>query len=199
MQRRVGYGVRFALQESVKKTTRYAQRSHIKRMTFLRDVRERIKSHGSENIVYMDESGFTATSHRPHGWAKRGVKVHGDIDGNNRKSTNLMMAQAKKKWLAPMLFKASCTSAIVLAWMEKMLIPELKKPSVIVMDNAAFHPKEAIRQLLEKHGHVLLPLPPYSPDFNPIEQSFAIIKKRRQFSENPNNLEAILIGNLIIK
>ncbi|MBF0284506.1 MAG: transposase [Magnetococcales bacterium] len=47
------------------------------------------------------------------------------------------------------------------------------------MDNARFHTKENIGSLLEKHGHTLLPPPPYSPDFNPFEQTFAILEKRR--------------------
>jgi transposase len=50
------------------------------------------------------------------------------------------------------------------------------------MDNAPFHNKNHIRDLLENKGHTLLPLPKYSPDLNPIEQSFAILKKRRLFS-----------------
>jgi len=91
------------------------------------------------------------------------------------------MAQRGKKWLAPMLFKGSCTAQTVLVWIEKMLLKELKEPSVIIMDNAAFHQKQKISALLAKAGHILLPLPPYSPDFNPIEQSFAVIKKRRQY------------------
>ncbi len=48
------------------------------------------------------------------------------------------------------------------------------------MDNAAFHRKEDIHAMAEKEGHKVLFLPPYSPDFNPIEQDFAILKKIRQ-------------------
>jgi len=51
------------------------------------------------------------------------------------------------------------------------------------------------KKILKAQGHALLPLPLYSPDFNPIEQSFAIIKKRRQFSKKKNALETILMGN----
>jgi transposase len=57
---------------------------------------------------------------------------------------------------------------------------ELDKPSIIVMDNAPVHRKNIIKEILEKHGHILLPLPKYSPDFNPIEQSFGAMKKRRE-------------------
>lgn len=151
--------------------------------------------YGSQNIVYFDESGFTAKSYRPHGWAKIGQKVFGKISGNNRKSTNLIMAQREKEWLAPMLFTGTCNTETVNQWIEKMLLPELTQPSVIVMDNARFHNKEQIQKILQKEGHILLPLPKYSPDFNPIEQSFATIKKRRQFADN-NDLNQILMGNL---
>jgi putative transposase len=48
-----------------------------------------------------------------------------------------------------------------------------------VIDNARFHKKSDIKTILEKAGHVMLPLPTYSPDFNPIEKSFAVLKKRR--------------------
>ncbi|MEG3640410.1 transposase, partial [Magnetococcus sp. PR-3] len=48
-------------------------------------------------------------------------------------------------------------------------------------------------ELLEAHGHKLLPLPPYSPDFNPIEQAFAVLKKRREFAQPPPSIEDLLM------
>jgi len=166
------------------------------RVLYLRNLRKLIVRYGSSNIIYFDESGFKSEDYRPHGWAVRGKKIHGSICGNRRKAPNLIMAQRGKEWLAPMLFKASCTAQTVLAWLEKMLLKELTTPSVIIMDNAAFHQKEKIRALLESVGHTLLCLPPYSPDLNPIEQSFAVIKKRRQFFKGTNALEIILNGDL---
>jgi len=76
---------------------------------FLANLRKWVQENGSKNVVYFDESGFTSRSYRPYGWAKRGVKIHGKVSGNNRKSVNLIMAQRCKEWLAPMLFKGSCT------------------------------------------------------------------------------------------
>jgi len=146
-------------------------------------LREWIAQHGSANVVYFDESGFEATCHRPHGWAVRGKKIFEKITGNKKKGrTNLIMAQRGKEWLAPMLFEGGCDHQTVLAWMKEMLITQLRPHSLIIMDNAPFHNKPKITQLLNKNGHKLLPLPTYSPDLNPIEQSFATIKKRRQFS-----------------
>ncbi len=162
-------------------------------MEYLQELRKWVQQHGSQNVVYFDESGFAEHSYRPHGWAKRGVKVHGKIQGNNRKRTNLIMAQRGKEWLAPMLFEESCTHYTVLAWMKQALIKELKPNSLIIMDNAPFHNKPKIRELLRQHGHTLLPLPPYSPDLNPIEQAFAILKRRRQKSNN--TIQSLLMGD----
>jgi transposase len=164
----------------------------MKRMFFLRELRRLIKIYGSENVVYFDESGFKQHSYRQHGWALKGKKIYGDVHGNNRKFTNLIMAQRKNKWIAPMLFESSCDHMIVNDWIEKMLIPALKKPSIIVMDNAAFHKKKDIAELLEKHGHVLLPLPPYSPDFNPIEKTFGLLKKIREFAAPKTSIAQII-------
>lgn len=154
----------------------------MKRAVYLSLLRGFYKSHGKENIVYFDESGFEKHSYRPHGWAPRGQKIYGDVSGNNRKDVNLIMAQRREQWLAPVVFKGSCNTDLVNTWIKDFLLKELKKPSVIIMDNARFHKKTDIQALLEKEGHVLLPLPTYSPDFNPIEQSFALLKKRRQYS-----------------
>jgi transposase len=164
-------------------------------MYFLRDLRLWVQQHSSANVVYFDESGFAKHSYRPHGWAKRGEKVFGKISGNNRKATNLIMAQRGKEWLAPMLFEGSCTHHTVEAWMEQALLPELHPNSLVIMDNAPFHNKPKIQAILEAHGHTMLPLPKYSPDFNPIEQAFAILKRRRQFSEQ--NIDEMLAQKLL--
>jgi transposase len=151
-------------------------------MKFLRTLRHWIAQHGKVNVVYFDESGFASHAHRPHGWAIRGKEVFGRIRGNNRKRTNLIMAQRGSDWLAPMLFEASCTHLTVTTWVKKMLLPTLRPNSLVIMDNAPFHNKPKISKLLAEDGHVLLPLPRYSPDFNPIEQAFAILKRQRQFT-----------------
>lgn len=150
-------------------------------MYFIRDLRHWIQKNSSKNVVYFDESGFDEQTYRPHGWAKRGVKVFGKITGNvHRPRTNLIMAQRGKQWIAPMTFKGICDKKLVLEWIKKFLLKELNPNSLVIMDNAPFHNKNKIREILEDNGHTLMPLPTYSPDLNPIEKSFAIIKRRRQ-------------------
>jgi len=173
----------------------YSERDNTTRQCYLDDLSDASDEYGEENIVYFDESGFEEEVVRPHGWAPIGKKVHGEKSGSKRHRTNLIMAQRGKEWLSPMTFDFACNSSVVNAWLEKMLLPELKKPSIIVMDNASFHKKDEIRQLLEDHGHVLLPLPPYSPDFNPIEESFAVLKKRRTCAETPLTLDQLIVSS----
>jgi transposase len=162
-------------------------------MNYLQTLRQWVQKHSFRDVVYFDESGFLEHSYRMHGWALRGQKVHGKISGNNRKRTNLIMAQRGKEWLAPMLFEKSCTHHTVITWIKEMLIPELRPNSLIIMDNAPFHNKPEMKALLEEHGHSMLPLPKYSPDFNPIEQAFATLKKRRQFAPEGTSIETLLM------
>jgi len=77
------------------------------------------------------------------------------------------------------MFEGTTKTELVNQWTEKMLFKELRPASTIIWDNAAFHSKKALQELADREGHFLLFLPPYSPDFNPIEQDWAIIKKRR--------------------
>ncbi len=167
----------------------------MKRAGFLAALRQLLSHYGSENIVYFDESSFASQSHRPHAYALRGERVYGDVVGKREQKTNLLMAQRRKggEWLAPFLFKGNCAAETVLGWIETCLLKELKQPSLIIMDNAPIHNKKAITDLLKRHGHALLPLPPYSPDLNPIEQSFGILKRRRQFLPIETPLDALFV------
>lgn len=166
----------------------------MKRQKYLRRLRKLIKKYGSENIVYFDESGFVSHKGRLSGWAVKGKKLFCDVKGKREKRTNLLMAQRGKEWLAPLVFTGACTAKMVNMWIEKFLLKELQKPSIIIMDNAPVHNKKAIRSLLKKHGHALLPLPPYSPDFNPIEQSFGAMKKRREGMPLDTTVEKLLMS-----
>ncbi|CYL18307.1 IS630-Spn1%2C transposase Orf2 [Streptococcus pneumoniae] len=79
--------------------------------------------------------------------------------------------------IAPMTYEEMMTSDFFEAWFQKFLLPTLTTPSVIIMDNARFHRMGKLELLCEEFGHKLLPLPPYSPEYNPIEKTWAHIKK----------------------
>ena len=76
-----------------------------------------------------------------------------------------------------MTYEETMTSDFFEVWFQKFLLPILNTPSVIIMDNARFHRMGKLELLCEEFGHKLLPLPPYSPEYNPIEKTWAHIKK----------------------
>ncbi|CVM07771.1 IS630-Spn1, transposase Orf2 [Streptococcus pneumoniae] len=82
--------------------------------------------------------------------------------------------------IAPMTYEETMTSDFFEAWFQKFLLPTLTTPSVIIMDNARFHRMGKLELLCEEFGYKLLPLPPYSPEYNPIEKTWAHIKKPRK-------------------
>ena len=77
---------------------------------------------------------------------------------------------------APMLIDTPMTGLIFRQWLPNYLIPEMQPGSIVVCDNLPAHKVAGIRQCVEDAGKGLLYLPPYSPDFNPIEQVFAMVK-----------------------
>ena len=92
-----------------------------------------------------------------------------------------------------MIYKESMTSDFFVEWFKTQLLPALKTPHVIVMDNASFHPKNILDELCIQDKHFFLPLPPYSPDLNPIEQAWAVLKKKVTdlLREVPNIFECL--------
>ena len=128
---------------------------------FLNDLRQCWHSHGKENIIYIDESGFEEQAFNPYAWSLKGQTIYGDKIGNHKRNrTNLIMGQRGKDWLAPVVFTGSCDHRVVETWLEEHLFTELENRSVIVLDNAPFHRKTAITALCAKYGHKALFLPP---------------------------------------
>jgi transposase len=71
------------------------------------------------------------------------------------------------------------------AYVERLLVPTLRRGQVVVMDNLSSHKGERVRELIEERGCELLYLPPYSPDLNPIEEAFSKVKRILRKALNP--------------
>lgn len=90
----------------------------------------------------------------------------------------MIAAQVQRAVLAPFVFEGTTDAKLFNHWLETCLVPELKPGQVVVMDNYCIHKSAKTKEILEKVGCSLLFLPPYSPDLNPIENLWAVIKSR---------------------
>jgi len=140
---------------------------------------QKLKNDG-RTIVYIDESGFARDMPRTHGYSFKGKRCYGTHDWGAKGRTNAIGALIGKALLTVVLLTESVNTQIFTCWIEQDLLPKLPEKSVLVMDNAAFHKGEEMIRTITEAGHTLLYLPPYSPDFNPIEKKWAHAKHIRK-------------------
>jgi transposase len=132
------------------------------------------------NLVYLDESGFAVDHPRTHGYSQRGRRCHDLKNWHEKGRINAIGAIIGFAFLALSLFSCNVDSDVFYAWLNEDLLPKTPSGSVIVMDNASFHKRNDMIELIESAGHSLLFLPPYSPDLNPIEHKWAQAKAIRR-------------------
>ena len=130
--------------------------------------------------MYIDESGFARDMPRNYGYAPVGGRCFARHDWNAKGRINVIGALLNNKLLNVNLVNGSINSDVVYAWFRHELLPELPDNSVVVMDNAAFHKRGDIQEIITSCGHELQFLPPCSPDLNPIEHKWAQAKALRK-------------------
>lgn len=96
----------------------------------------------------------------------------------------MIAAQCKKAILAPFVFEGTTDAKLFNHWLEKCLVPVLKSGQVVVMDNYCIHKGVETKEIIEKAGCEILFLPPYSPELNPIENYWAVMKSRIKMVKN---------------
>lgn len=114
---------------------------------------------------------------RTHGWGRKGQPILGKVPHGHWMTSTFVAGLAHDGVLAPLLIDTPMTGEIFRQWLVERLVPEMAPGSIVVADNLPAHKVASIRACLEEAGMGLLYLPAYSPDFNPIEQLFAKIKK----------------------
>ncbi len=159
----------------------YSEKSALARVLFICLFTLTIARFRIVNIVYVDESGINQYYQRGYGRAKRGVRVYGTKSGRRVKRTNIIAALWYglwgKKHVAMQTYSHATNSAFFEDWFEYELLATIPELSLIIMDNASFHRKKQLYRIADRHGSIILFLPPYSPDFNPIEKSWANFKR----------------------
>lgn len=126
---------------------------------------------------------------RTHGYALKGQRCYGTHDWGARGRTNVIGALIGKELLTVSLFDKTINAKVFNSWIAQDLMSKIPRESVIVMDNATFHKSSLMQEQIKSAGHVLVYLPPYSPDLNPIEHKWAQAKSlRRKHSCTINSL-----------
>jgi putative transposase len=126
--------------------------------------------------VFIDETGTTTSMVRTRGWGPKGSKLLGKAPHGHWMTSTFVAGLCHDGILAPHLIPCPMTGEIFRQWLEECLIPEMAPGSIVVADNLPAHKVTGIRECLEAAGMKLLYLPPYSPDFNPIELVFSKLK-----------------------
>lgn len=129
-----------------------------------------------ERLIFIDESGLSTKMARLRGWAPKGQRCRAAIPHGHWKTITFVGGLTLKGFVAPMLLDGPMDGECFLAWVEQMLALTLRPGDIVIMDNLPAHKVDGVRQAIEAKGAELLYLPPYSPDFNPIENAFAKLK-----------------------
>jgi len=132
--------------------------------------------HDAGQYVFVDESGVTTDLLRRYARSPRGDRISDHTPCSHWQTHTVVAALRPTELTATAVFDGPIDGATFLAYIEQVLVPSLRPGDVVVLDNLAAHKQPEVRAAIEHAGASLRFLPPYSPDFNPIELAFAKLK-----------------------
>jgi transposase len=145
-------------------------------------------------LVFRDETGAKTNMTRLYARAPRNRRAVAYAPQGHWQTTTLVAAISSAEVFAPLVLDGPMDGVSFEAYVEQMLVAALPSDSIVVMDNLSAHKMPRVASLLERAGITLRYLPPYSPDFNPIEQMWSKIKailRRIQARDQDMLMEAI--------
>ena len=128
-------------------------------------------------LVFLDESGFRLGSPPNYGWAPVGDKSPGKATHGDWCTMTMIGALALDGWRGFVTIDAATDGDVFRAFVEQQLVPNLRPGDWVVMDNLNAHKDTAAIAAIHAVGAAVLFLPPYSPEFNPIEKAWAKLKE----------------------
>lgn len=155
----------------------------------VKNFKKIVKKIKLNNIICLDESFIKTNMTFEHGWSKKGQKVEKYIKSNPKK-LSIMMAISNKGIISNKIYETNVNKKIFYDYLKDDLLPKINN-KYILMDNVSFHRSLDILELIKNSHNVPLFIPPYSPDFNPIENVFHILKHKIRTKN-----EAINIPNI---
>jgi transposase InsO family protein len=149
--------------------------------------------------VFVDETGIDDNESYAYGRSPKGERCFATRPGNRSMRISIVAGLLMGALLAPLWFTGMCNAAVFNEWFEKILLPELPKGAVVILDNARFHKSKHLRLIAKANGVTLLFLPPYSPQYNEIEHRWFTIKNTaRKILQTFHNLEAAVETALLL-
>lgn len=130
-----------------------------------------------DRFVFLDESNAKTTMTRLYGRAPRGERVVEYVPAGKFHSTTLLGALRHDGTIAAMVYEGATDVSVMRAFAEGELPRILRPKDIVVMDNLAAHKNAGVIAAIEAAGAIVCFLPPYSPDFNPIEKMWSKVKE----------------------
>lgn len=145
--------------------------------------RAEIAAEPAERLLVLDETSTQTVMTRRSGRAPRGQRVVGRVPRNHGPNVTCLMAITPTAIQAPCVFEGALDGSLFARWVDDWLVPILQPGTIVILDNLRVHRHPGVQAAIEAAGCHLRFLPPYSPDFNPIELIFAKLKTHLRGAE----------------
>ncbi len=159
-----------------KKTLHATERDSLEIQEERRLFLDEVESIEPKRFVFVDETGVTTAMTPGYGRAPRGERVEASAPAS-WESVTVIAAMGLEGVRAPLAFPGGTDAMTFQTYVEQVLVPALREGDVVIFDNLAAHLRPEVTEAIERAGARVLPLPPYSPDFNPIEEMFSKFKE----------------------
>jgi transposase len=129
-----------------------------------------------DRLVFIDETWAKTNMTRPRGRSRSGTRLVASVPHGHWKTTTFLAGLRTTGITAPLVVDGAINGELFLAYVKQQLVPTLRPGDLVIMDNLSSHKRVGVREAISLAGADQVYLPPYSPDFNPIEQAFAKFK-----------------------
>jgi transposase len=129
-----------------------------------------------EKLVFIDETGASTNMTRSYGRAPKGCRCIDSAPLGDWHTTTFIAGLRHRQLTAPLVIDGPMDGELFLAWVNQFLCPTLRAGDIVILDNLSSHKVEGVQQAIAAVGAMVLYLPPYSPDLNPIEKLFSKLK-----------------------
>jgi len=139
-------------------------------------LRRKQRTLDQKRLVFLDETSVSTIITRLHGRAPQGEPLVQKLQHGNWKTVTFIAGLRHNRVTAPFVLDGAMNGETFRAYVEQFLAPTLRRGDIVFLDNVSVHHVDGVAEAIEARGALPFYLPPYSPDFNPIEQMFSKLK-----------------------